>query len=439
MEKKKPVKKPKKKVLQTKGSLQQKQKQKQSVKVVVNVGGKDGKIQPQIVRNPNPELVMYAPPPNIFTKGNIPVKKELRETPLGFRDQEPNDPVYNMPSTTRPSQMPFMNEPVRQPRMFVEETSTVEFLPDNPVRQPYEPYQVQEPIGLEVPNTEQEIVNDFLDNPYQINAGIIDDFNERTGRTEYIQTQAPTYDMTIYNPMPDNQIEDTYSQYPQIEYTYPQREEMIMGNEDYQSKELVNEELKLVDDELAIKEEELIDARTKQLNEEIPTLKEEELQLIVREKELMKELSSFKAPEPSNKIEFLPQETSHSLLDIYKSPILQLERTTTNPLFTALEPQPTDNKMRPPLLYQETKSNLRPVEEVRAYKPTPIDENFIDKLPFKRGGGLALSTKNMKELNDIADILGVKTTTGSGKSKMKASLVADINFDMEQRKKLNIY
>jgi hypothetical protein len=184
--KKAPVKKPVKKTVKR---TSPKQKIVQIVRVNVGRDGKDEKKQQQ-VRNPNPQQVMYAPPLNIFTRENIPAQKE---TPAGFRQPERNEPVYTMPSQPRSTRMPFMNEPVRQPNFFPEETSTVEFLPD---------YRVEEP------DTEEEIVNDLTIDPYQENAGIIDEFNEKTGKTDYIQTQTPSYDMTIYNPTPDNYIED---------------------------------------------------------------------------------------------------------------------------------------------------------------------------------------------------------------------------------------
>lgn len=204
---KKPVKKPVKKPKKT--TQKQKQKQKQSVRVVVNIG-KDGKPTP--IRNPNAELVMYAPP-TIFTKSNI------QDT---FRQSESNQPFYTMPTATRPSGMPFMNEPVRQPVFFPEETASVEFLPDVPVYN-FQPT-AEQPI-VQVPNTESEIVNQLTDDPYQINAGVIDEFNERTGETDYIQTQAPTYDMTIFNPTQESFIEDMKptQNYVMEEYNEPKR------------------------------------------------------------------------------------------------------------------------------------------------------------------------------------------------------------------------
>ena len=78
---------------------------------------------------------MYSPPVNVFTRENITTQKE---TPMGFRQSESNQPNNSMPSRTERSGMPFMNEPVRQPNFFPEETSTVEFLPDYRVEEPVE-------------------------------------------------------------------------------------------------------------------------------------------------------------------------------------------------------------------------------------------------------------------------------------------------------------
>jgi hypothetical protein len=183
--KKPKAKKPKKVVKQ-----KQKQKQKQSVKVVVNVGKGETETAPRRYTN---EIQMYSPPLNIFTQPNLQNE---------FRQPESNQPLYQMPYSTRQSNMPFTNEPVRQPSFFPEDTPTYYNRNDRN----YDEYSL-----ISSPNTE-EIVNELTDDPYQINAGIIDRYNEATGKTDYIQTQALTYDMEIHNPMPNDLIEDLSSE-----------------------------------------------------------------------------------------------------------------------------------------------------------------------------------------------------------------------------------
>jgi len=338
--KKAPVKKPVKKTTQ-------KQKQKQIVKVVVNVGkdGKEEKKQPQ-VRNPNPQQVMYAPPLNIFTRENIPAQKE---TPAGFRQSERNEPVYTMPSIPRPTRMPFMNEPVRQPNFAPEETSTVEILPD---------YRVEEPddisVGMEIPDTEEEIVNDLTIDPYQENSGIIDEFNEKTGETDYIQTQTPSYDMTIYNPTPNNYIEDI----PPMEET------------NYQYTALTT------------------------IQQPVPR-------------------QIFKVPEPSYRMDFLPQEPSRSiityppevqtLIDMYEEP--------TESLFSNLQllrpTEKVENKPRLPFsLYEETRQNLRKIE-------TPYT-------------WIALRAKPIEDILTLMYQNDLQIETDTGKRKTKDDMIREL-------------
>jgi len=389
MEKKKPVKKPKKKVLQ-----KQKQKQKQTVKVVVNVGGKDG-YKPSVVRNPNPELVMYAPPPNIFTKGNIPA--QASQVPSGFRDQEPNAPVYNMPYTTRPSSMPFMTEPVRQPNFFPEETSTVEFLPDFPVREPFQPYQVEEPIerqreyfqeqiGMEIPNTEEEIVNDFLDDPYQINAGIIDDFNERTGETDYIQTQAPTYDMTIYNPIQDNNIDD--------EIELMRRERFGMRREDLMGQVYKNveniERNNMMSEDFYSEAFNILENYNKK-NEQ------KERNSMMNEDVLNKKIEEMIANEAVGKVE------SKQTDDI----ITLMRNTTKNILNSRKSNNPLGRPRRIPLEQQVEKVYTIPI--------------------ISKGGKIPLSDKKLSHLQFIADHFNVdKKKLGSDRLKTREELIATI-------------
>ena len=441
MEKKKPVKKPKKKVLQ-----KQKQKQKQTVKVVVNVGGKDGN-KPSVVRNPNPELVMYAPPPNIFTKGNI--QAQASQVPSGFRDQEPNAPVYNMPFTTRPSSMPFMNEPVRQPNFFPEETSTVEFLPDFPVREPFQPYQVEEPIerqreyfqeqiGMEIPNTEEEIVNDITDDPYQINAGIIDDFNERTGETDYIQTQAPTYDMTIYNPIQDNNIDD------EIELMrrerFGMRREDLMGQvyknvenierKNMMSEDFYSEAFNILENYNKKNEQK---ERNDMMNEDVLNKKIE--QMIANEavgkveSKQMKDydfntITSFLPQTPDDNIilSFLPQTPSDNINDflLNTSAISEITPNKSTDDIITLMRNTTQN------ILNSRKSN-NPLGRPRRIPLEQQVEKTYTIPKISKGGKIPLSNKSLSHLQFIADHFNVdKKRLGSDRLKTREELIATI-------------
>jgi hypothetical protein len=352
--KKAPVKKPVKKTTQ-------KQKQKQTVKVVVNVGkdGKEEKKQPQ-VRNSNPQLVMYAPPPNIFTRENIPPQKE---TPAGFRQSERNEPVYTMPSIPRPTRMPFMNEPVRQPNFAPEETSTVEILPD---------YRVEEPddisVGMEIPDTEEEIVNDLTFDPYQENSGIIDEFNEKTGKTDYIQTQTPSYDMTIYNPTPNNYIEDI-----------PPMEES-----NYQSMVLTRIE-----------------------------------QPVSRQ--------IFKVPEPSYQMDFLPQEPSRSIITYPSEVQTMIDMFNFEPATESLYSMVTGASNSQPLRPIEKVEEI--VKKTR--QPYPLYEEARQKLKtvYKPKKTYTYESLRGTEKGDIITIMernGLPIETELGRVKLKKDLIKDL-------------
>jgi len=445
---KKPIKKPKK--------ATQKQKQKQTVKVVVNVG-RDGK--PQMVRNPNPEIQMYAP--NIYTRApaifseNAPAKPPIPPEPKKepFRPRNTRQPYPNYFGVPPLPQDVFRPEYPESNRVEVlpDETEIINEITDTPyeditgVVDEYNPetgntdyIQTQIPTDFvnplprnliqQIPD-ETEIINEITDTPYEDITGVIDEYNPETGNTDYIQSQNPTdfietYNPTEYvNPLPRNSIEDTYAE----------RERMIMGNEEINSKMIQEDYLKNKLEGLGMREEDLMGQLQAYQTPNVSYrqgLNTELERLGMREEDLMGQLQASQTPNvpykikneaPSNMINDPEQDLS--LTQIFK------------PLFTNLIPKETDNLSKPPKyvpnLYQETRENLRTVE---AYKPQPIDENLIDELPWKRGGGLALSTLNMQELNRIAEIIGVRNTTGQGKNKSKAQLTADINYDILKRK-----
>ena len=163
--------------------IKQKQKQSQKQTVVVNVGTLPKSRTRKTTRPPKKQMmgnqISMFPAPSIYTY------------PPSFRETE-TAPRVSMPTSipvSRPT--PFAEQPIRRPREFFTETSTVEFLP----------------------TTTEGIVNEYTDDPIQINAGIIDDYNPITNTTDYIQTQPPSLSMTIYNPVEDNQI-DTIDRTP---------------------------------------------------------------------------------------------------------------------------------------------------------------------------------------------------------------------------------
>lgn len=461
---KKPVKKQKKKVLQ-------KQKQKQTVKVVVNVGSKDGK--PSVVRNTNPELVMYSPPPNIFTKGNI--SGQASQVPAGFRDQESNAPIYNMPSSARPTQMPFMNEPVRQPNFFPEDTSTVEFLPDYPVREPFQPYLVQEPVerqrqnfqepvGIEIPNTEEEIVNDITDDPYQINAGIIDDFDERLGQTDYIQTQAPTYDMTIYNPIQDNNIDDEIEL---MRERFGMRREDLMGqayknveniernnmmNEDFYSEafsilENYNKKNEQIERNNMMNEDVLSKPYSILENNKRKFLKLANEAVSKVESKQMKNydfntINSFLQPSDDNTIQsFLPQTPSDNINDFLtfglNTPPRISEITLANRILQTPD-KSTDDIIN--LMRNTTQNILKRRSNNPLGRPRRIPlEQQVEKvytIPIiSKDGKIPLSGKKLSHLQFIADHFNVdKKKLGSNRLKTREELMASIKEKVYEEK-----
>lgn len=113
------------------------QKQKQTVRVVVNVGGKDSEKQPP--RPSGAQLTMYAPPISIFTRDN---------PPAGFREPETTAPVYTMPSKPKSTAMPFA-VPARANANFSPEESSV--------------------------SQQERIVDKYTDDPIDINAGLPED------------------------------------------------------------------------------------------------------------------------------------------------------------------------------------------------------------------------------------------------------------------------
>ena len=188
---KKPVKKPKKQP-----KLTQKQKQKQSVRVVVNVGGEKPKRQIRF----SPEIPMYAPP-NIITRPGLTYTQEFQPT----TPAQPRMPPTPMRETN------YFGRPRREPSVFEPETvdsSTVEFLPD----------------------TQDEIINQYLDDPYAVVEGIVDNFNVLSNRTDYIQTQPPSLNMSVINPLPNNSIEPM-----NLDSIYNVNEDFISPTEDFSS------------------------------------------------------------------------------------------------------------------------------------------------------------------------------------------------------------
>ena len=148
--------------------LKQKQKQSQKQTVIVNIGNTKSKNKSKQrqskKKNLSNQLSMFSPPLNIYSY------------PPTFRENE-TAPRVSIPSRTEPYRYtPFAEQPRRQ-REFFTETSTVEFLP----------------------STTEGIVNEYTDEPLQINSGIIDKYNPNTNQTEYIQSQNPKLNMTVNN------------------------------------------------------------------------------------------------------------------------------------------------------------------------------------------------------------------------------------------------
>lgn len=110
------------------------QKQKQTVKVVVNLGGKEREKEPP--RASGHQLTMYAPPISVFTREN---------PPMGFREPETTAPVYKMPSQAKATAMPFTTPVPANPNFSPEESSI---------------------------SREERIVDAVTDDPIDINAGL---------------------------------------------------------------------------------------------------------------------------------------------------------------------------------------------------------------------------------------------------------------------------
>jgi len=329
---------------------QEKESQKQSQKqtITVNVGTVDKSkskksYKPRQPKQNSVNQISMFTPPSIYTY------------PPQFRETE-TAPKVAMPSrTTRNEYVPFAEQPIRRPREFFTETSTVEFLPND------------------IPNTE-EVVNEYTDDPVQINAGIIDEFNPVTDTTEYHQTQNPELSMTIYNPVQDNQIDDEYNK------QVPNNLNMIVS-EVNNRKQREYEKLNKYYDNLGFTEKRL----------KLLMKRYDEENMILNNYDRNNQISTDMIVRPRN----------DNRIDYFKD----IPKSFSNKKMPDEEEQIPDEE-----------------EQIPNMNFKYINDKNMKKLPIKNNGSLALSGKSYIELSKIAKILGVKTKKNNGIIKIKPIL-----------------